>query len=152
MNFTRKSLLSMVGDYLVFSWQEFVSKIESTIHVSAHYLMMVLTVLFVFIVYLLTRQHFPIVVIIVPTVFMFFRDMNKKQEEKKWMYFWLLFSFLTIFAKLFSRIKYFDIVKVAICYFFAFFDKEHYLEKGFEYIESGLKMAAEKYMSLCKEN
>ena len=114
--------------------------------------MMVLTVLCVFIVYLFTCKVFATVVIVVPTIFVFFKDMKEKENEKKWMYFWLLFSFLTIFSNVLCRIKYFSIVKIAICYFFAFFDKDHYLEKGFEYIEGGLAKAASKYMDLCKEN
>ena len=49
---------------------------------------------------------------------------SKKEKEKKWLYFWLLFSFLTMFAPLLNRIKYYSIVKVVICYFFMIFDNK----------------------------
>lgn len=112
---------------------------------------MALTVVLVLIVYCFTRKVFATVVIVIPTVFVFFKDVHKKENEKKWMYYWLLFSFLTIFAPLLSRIKYFTFIKIAICYYFAFFDKDNYLQKGFEYLEGGLQKAGEKYMALCEE-
>ena len=127
------------------------TKIEEAVHVPAHYLMMVIAVVLVLLTYVFTRKCFCTVVIIVPAVFLFFRDVHEKKNEKKWLYFWLLFSFLTMFAPLLNRIKYYCIVKVVVCYFFMIFDKEGYLEKGFKYIEEGLNAAVTKYMSYCEK-
>lgn len=117
----------------------------------AHYLLMGLTVVLALIVIAFTRKVFATVVILVPTVFMFFKDTQAGENGEKWMYYWLLFSFFSIFSSFFSHFKYFDILKIAIFYFFAFFDKENYLKKGFEYIKDGLMKAVDKYMDLCKE-
>ena len=97
---------------------------------------MILTVLLVFIIYVCIRSVF---------ITVFFRDIHNKVNEKKWMYYWLFFAFLTIYSNVLSHIKYFNLIKIALCYFFAFFDQDNYLEKGFVYIQEGLMMAVEKY-------
>ena len=112
---------------------------------------MILTVLLVFIIYVCIRRVFITVAIVVPTAFVFFRDIHNKVNEKKWMYYWLCFVFLTVYSNVVSHIKYFDLIKIVLCYFFAFFDQDNYLEKGFVYIQEGLMMAVEKYQTLCQE-
>lgn len=112
---------------------------------------MILSVVLALIVIAFTRKVFATVVILVPAVFMFFKDSQAGENQEKWMYYWLLFSFFSIFSSFFAHIKYFGIVKIAIFYFFAFFDKEDYLKKGFDYVRDGLMKAIDKYMDLCKE-
>lgn len=128
-----------------------VTKVENAIHIPAHYLLMILTVLLVLIVYVCIRRVFITVAIVVPTAFVFFRDIHSKVNEKKWMYYWLFFAFLTIYSNVLSHIMYFNLIKIALCYFFAFFDQDNYLEKGFVYIQEGLMKAVEKYKSICQE-
>lgn len=130
---------------------EMVTKVETAIHISAHYLMMILTVILVLLAYVCLRRAFVTVVIIVPTMFVFFRDVYNKVNDKKWMYYWLFYTFLTIYSNVLSHIMYFDLIKIALCYFFAFFDKDNYLEKGFVYLQEGLKKAIEQYMSFCQD-
>lgn len=124
---------------------------EETVKLPAHYLLMILSVVLALIVIAFTRKVFATVVILVPAVFMFFKDSQAGENQEKWMYYWLLFSFFSIFSSFFAHIKYFGIVKIAIFYFFAFFDKEDYLKKGFDYVRDGLMKAIDKYMDLCKE-
>ena len=87
--------------------------------------------------------------VVVPTVFFFCKDIHEQKDLKKWLYYWMFFSLLTVFTGFLSHIFYFDIVKIAICYYFAFFDKECYLEKGFTYVADGLAAAIEKYKGMC---
>ena len=110
--------------------------------------MMVLSVLLVFVVYIFTRRVFANVVVIVPTFF-FVKDLHEGKNEKKWMYYWMLFSLLAVYSNILSHIYYFGLIKVAICYYFAFFDKECYLEKGVNYLYDGICAALEKLKTTC---
>ncbi len=128
---------------------ELVTKIETAVHVPAHYLLMILSALLALLVLIITRRVFATVVVVVPTVFFFCKDIHEQKDLKKWLYYWMFFSLLTVFTGFLSHIFYFDIVKIAICYYFAFFDKECYLEKGFTYVADGLAAAIEKYKGMC---
>lgn len=111
--------------------------------------MMILSVLLALVVYIITRRIFANVVVIVPTFFFCVRDLHEGKNEKKWMYYWMLFSLLSVYSNILSHIYYFGVIKVAICYYFAFFDKECYLEKGVNYLYDGICTALEKLKTTC---
>ena len=115
----------------------------------AHYLLMILSLLIVFVVYIITRRAFATVVVIIPTFYFCIKDFHNQENMKKWMYYWMLFSLLAVYNNILSHIYYFPLIKVAICYYFAFFDKEGYLEKGFNYICDGIYAAIDKLHMSC---
>ena len=115
----------------------------------AHYLMMILTAVVLLLLFIFTRNiGFDNLVVMVPISIVFLRDVSSGSVKKNWVYFWIFFSFLLVYSRVLSLFKFFGLVKVIICYYFAFLDKENYLEFAFLYVVNGWKQLVEKYFCL----
>lgn len=69
-----------------------------------------------------------VAVLMLPIVWAFLHDILNKQHEKKWVYYWMCFSIITLYSKLLNLIPFFGYIEVAACYYVVFFDKESLFE------------------------
>lgn len=105
------------------------TKIESATHIPAHYLLMASAGVFLISLLIsLGKSVLFVAVLMLPIVWAFLHDILNKQHEKKWVYYWMCFSIITLYSKLLNLIPFFGYIEVAACYYVVFFDKESLFE------------------------
>lgn len=126
------------------------SKIESATHIPAHYLLMMVSGVFLISLLIsLGKSVLFVAILVLPTVGAFLHDILNKQHEKKWVYYWMCFSVITLYSKLFNLIPFFGYLEVAACYYIVFFDKESLFEN---YMDKLVSWVDNQFTKLLKLN
>lgn len=89
-----------------------------------------------------------VAVLALPTVGVFLHDILNKQHEKKWVYYWMCFSIITIYSRLFNYIPFFGYIEVAACYYVVFFDKESLFESNMDKLVAWLSNQLKRLLTL----
>lgn len=96
---------------------------------------MLLTCLFIFLLYICLRNYcFSNVIIVICALIPFIRDSFNGGDQRKWVPLWIFIVTLEVFSLPLSFIYFSGIIKIALSVYAIYLDREQYLQRTYDHI------------------